>query len=165
MKVPESTYSTKGEPYSHPDEEIIGIPQKGLTHPIRAIAKPEAWEFVVHDHHALKAGRHYDLRLGDPETGHGHSWALRKWPAPGEKRLAIIQSTHSIPYFDWKGTIESGYGAGKVEIADRRKVTVTKTTPDQITFASGPHEVYSLVRTGLRDSKAWLLVNRSQKKE
>lgn len=158
-------YPVTGAAYKEKGEQIIGIPEKGVTHPIRRIIAPEDWEFVVHDHHAKRAGRHYDLRLGDPETGHGHSWALRHWPGPGEKRLAILQSTHSIPYFDWKGTIEEGYGAGKVEIADRRKVTVTKATPDQITFAHGPHEVYSLVKADLRSGKGWLLVNRTKKTE
>lgn len=146
-------------------DEIIGIPKKGLIQPIRTISGPEDWEFVVHDHHAKKAGRHFDLRLGDPKTGHGHSWALRYWPAPGEKRLAVQQSTHSIPYFDWSGEIEDGYGAGKVDIADRRNVKMLKATSSQITFSPGAHEVYSLVNTGSRGGKAWLLINRTQAKK
>ncbi len=144
------------------EKGIIGIPEKGLVHPIRD-AKDEEWEFVVHDHDAKRAGRHFDLRLGDPKTGHGHSWALRSWPLPGEKKLAIQQSTHTIPYFDWKGTIPEGYGAGEVDIADRRKVVLLKATHNQISFTPDTHEVYSLIRTGQRDGKAWLLINRTKK--
>ena len=144
-------------------EDIIGIPKKGLVQKIRS-SKDENWEYVVHDHQALRAGRHFDLRLGDPKTGHGHSWALRKWPKPGEKRLAVLQSTHNLPYFDWKGTIESGYGAGKVDIAARGKAKIHKSTDDQITFAPDPHELYSLVRTGAEGGKSWLLINRTHKK-
>lgn len=146
-------------------EEIIGIPEKGKFHPIRSVNKPEDWEFVVHDHKAKKAGRHMDLRIGDPETGHGHSWAMRNWPQPGEKRLAVLQSTHSIPYFDWSGTIPEGYGAGEVDIADRRKVKIITANPSKITFESGPGEVYSLLRTGSGGGKTWLLINRSHSTE
>lgn len=145
-------------------DEIIGIPKKGLIHPIRRVAKSEDWEFVVHSHEARRAGHHLDLRIGDPSTGHAHSWALRKWPEPGEKRLAVMQSTHTIPYMDWKGTIEKGYGAGNVEIADRRKVKVHSASQDKIDFATGPAERYTLLRTVTRDGKAWLLLNRSPKR-
>jgi len=111
-------YPASGAPYAAKGEEIIGIPEKGVIQPIRRITKPEDWEFVVHDHLAAKSGRHFDLRLGDVQEGHGHSWALRHWPGPGEKRLATMQSTHSLPYFDWSGKITEGYGAGDVAIAE-----------------------------------------------
>jgi hypothetical protein len=154
-------YPVTGAPYKEKGEEVIGIPEKGVTHPIRPLLKAEDWEFVVHSHEAKRAGHHFDLRLGDPEKGHAHSWALRGWPAAGEKKLAVIQSTHSMPYMNWEGTIEKGYGAGKVEIADRRKARIIKSSPDRITFSPGPDELYSLIRTKSRDGKAWLLVNHS----
>lgn len=152
-------YPVNGAPYKAKGEQIIGIPEKDVTHPIRQVEKPESWEFVVHSHDAKRAGHHLDLRIGDTERGHAHSWAMRKWPEVGEKRLAVLQSTHSIPYMDWSGEIESGYGAGKVEIADRRKVQIIKSGPDRITFSPAENELYSLVRTKSRDGKAWLLIN------
>lgn len=162
-KIARSDYPVAGKPYKTPGEEIIGIPEKGKIEPIRKIDRPEDWEFVVHDHHAEQAGRHFDLRIGDPRSGHGHSWALRHWPEkPGQKRLAVMQSTHSLPYFDWSGRITEGYGKGDVAIADRRKVQVIKSTPSRIDFAPGPNELYTLLRTGARDGKAWLLINRSE---
>lgn len=144
-------------------DKIIGIPKKGLIHPIRKITEPEEWEFVLHDHDAKRAGKHFDLRIGDPKTGHGHSWAMKYWPKPGEKRLAVQQSTHSIPYFDWSGTIEEGYGAGEVAIAKRGKAKLLKATPTQITFALGAHELYSLNSMGEREKNSWLLLNRTPK--
>ena len=57
-----------------------GIPDKETSHELRAVEKPEPWEYVLtRARRALRRGKHYDLRLGDPKTGHGHSWAL----APG----------------------------------------------------------------------------------
>lgn len=143
-------------------EPIIGIPEPGKIQPVRSIKKPEQWEYVVQQHAARKAGKHIDLRLGDPETGHGHSWALRYWPKPGEKRLAVMQSTHDIPYFDWQGTIRKGYGAGTVKISDRQKAKIQSASGSKITFTVGKNELYSLVRTSSRDGKGWLLLNRSE---
>lgn len=143
-------------------EPVIGIPEPGKIQPVRSVKKPEQWEYVVQQHAAKKAGKHMDLRLGDPETGHGHSWALRYWPKPGEKRLAVMQSTHDIPYFDWQGTIRKGYGAGKVKISDRQKARVQSASQSKITFTIGKNELYSLVRTSSRDGKGWLLLNRSE---
>lgn len=154
-------YPVKGKPYASKGEEIIGIPQKKVTHPIRLIPKPEKWELSVQKHEASRAGLHLDLRVGDPLEGHAHSWALRKWPKPGEKVLAIRQPTHSISYMDWSGVILKGYGAGGVEVADRRAIDVVSANPDKITFHAGPHEIYSLVRTSGREGKSWLLLNRT----
>lgn len=161
-KAADKRYPATGTPYSVSDEEVIGIPRKGRIEKIRTVKKPENWEFVVQSHEARKAGQHLDLRLGDPVMGHGHSWALRHWPKPGEKRLAVLQSTHSIPYFDWEGKIEEGYGAGDVSIKDRAKVTIQRADPAKITFTRGKNELYSLIRTPSRDGKAWLLLNRSE---
>lgn len=157
-----SEYPIKGKPYAPKGEEIIGIPSKRVTHPIRMIPKPEKWELSVQKHEAHRAGTHLDLRIGDVQEGRAHSWALRKWPKPGEKVLAIRQPTHSIPYMNWSGVILRGYGSGAVEIADRRSIDVISANPDKITFQTGPHELYSLIRTSGREGKAWLLLNRSK---
>jgi hypothetical protein len=145
-----------------PKEAIIGIPEKGKIHPVRT-SKDEDWEFVIHDHDAKQAGRHFDVRLGDPKTGHAHSWAMRYLPKPGEKRLAVAQSTHTIPYMDWSGTIEHGYGAGDVAIHKRGQVKVLSSSPMKISFQTAQGEVYSMVKTKSQDGKAWLMVNRSGK--
>lgn len=63
------------------------------------------WEIGIHEHFAEKAGHHYDLRLGDSKAKKAYSWAIRHWPAPGEKRLAIRQSDHCL----LPGTIVDDY--------------------------------------------------------
>jgi len=41
--------------------------------------------------------------LGDPEAKKAYSWAIRHWPAPGEKRLAIRQPDHTMAYINFSG--------------------------------------------------------------
>ena len=151
-------------PYANPKDRAAeyapGIPDKDKKHPIRK-ADHEDWEFAVHEHHAEKAGKHYDPRVGDPETGHGHSWALPKgMPAPGEQRLAIQQPTHTVDYFDFKGEIPEGYGKGKVNLVSRDKVTVARADPDTVKFkvhhSSNHTEKFALKRT---EGDKWLITN------
>jgi ubiquitin-protein ligase len=142
-------------------KKIPGIPKFGHIAKIRKVREPETWELCIQVHDAERAGRHYDLRLGDPETEDGHSWALRYWPEVGEKRLAVQQSTHELPYFDWEGEIESGYGKGKVRIDTRSTVEIGSADNKKITFIipRGRRKgLYTLVHT---DDKRWLLIRRS----
>lgn len=139
-----------------------GIPSKETVHALPTVRRPETWEFGLHEHHAEKRGLHYDLRLGDPKTGHAHSWAMpAKWPKPGEKSWAIRQPTHTLKYMDFSGKISSGYGAGKVLLKDREKTEVTKAEPGYVSFnvyrGSGPEE-YSLRHIG---GKVWRLSNKT----
>ena len=139
-----------------------GIPSKEVSHELPELEEPTTWEFGVHDHDATKRGRHFDLRLGDPETGRAHSWAtMPELPGPGEKTWAIQQPTHTVGYMNFKGTIPEGYGAGKVKIHARDKVEVTNARPGHISFnrytGRGPEE-YTLHRVHGRN---WLLMNRT----
>ena len=137
-----------------------GIPDRQNFPTIRAVSKPESWQFVVQEHHADKAGKHYDLRLGDPTSGHGHSWALRYWPAPGEKRLAIHQPVHTIKYFDFQGEITDGYGKGKVTTFKRGKAEIVESGQRVIKFLipeGSRMTEFVLVKTS---EKNWLLVSK-----
>jgi len=112
-------------------EYAKGIPdKKDLTDPPE-INEPKILEFAVQEHQAERAGKHYDLRIGDPESGRAFSWALPKarLPEPGEKLLAIPQPIHSIPYMDFSGVISEGYGKGKVKLPVREKVEVIYSKP------------------------------------
>src|SRR5579872_1053277 len=92
-----------------PDRDVYGDPTtNGLT-------PGQLVDWVVQRHLARRAGEHYDVRLGTPETGL-YSWAARKGlPAPGQKHLAVQQPIHSHGYKDFQGEIPSGYGAGSVK--------------------------------------------------
>jgi len=131
---------------------VKGIPDRSKISPIPT--ERGQWEFGVHKHEAKRAGLHYDLRLGDKKTEKAYSWAIRHWPKPGEKRLAIRQPDHTIPYMDWTGTIPEGYGAGEVSLTQRGKANI-KASKDKIHFKTG-RENYTLVQT---DGNNWLIIH------
>ncbi len=120
----------------------------------------QMFEFVVQEHLANKAGRHLDLRLGDPKTGQGYSWAGRYWPANGDKVLMVYQPVHDLDYFDFAGKIESGYGAGTVNIVKRGKAEIIHSEPGKITFYTyenaGSPSKYTLIRTS---GDQWVFLN------
>lgn len=138
-----------------------GIPLSRVIQPVPEVKKPRTFEFGIHAHHAERAGEHFDLRLGDPSTGHAHSWALKYLPKPGEKRLAVQQATHTIPYMDFKGRIEKGYGKGDVDLARRGKAEVLSSSKGHVRFNvySGKESEEYLLRRSAPDSKDWLLHN------
>jgi predicted GNAT family acetyltransferase len=136
-----------------------GIPLSRAIQKIPTKKKPETWEFGIHRHLAERAGEHFDLRLGDPQTGRAHSWALRYLPKPGETRLAIQQPTHTVAYMDFKGRLESDYGKGEVELARRDKAEILRANDKEIRFNVYPGkdvEEYALRR---RKDNQWLIQN------
>jgi hypothetical protein len=79
-----------GIPLKRPVERLARITPKTLNR----------WTVAVQDHEAARAGRHYDLRLVDPDAGKAHSWAIPKaaLPKPGERLLAVQTFTHTPEY-------------------------------------------------------------------
>jgi bifunctional non-homologous end joining protein LigD len=144
-----------------------GIPSKETVHEIPHVTSPRVWEFGVHRHEAEKRGLHFDLRLGDPKTGHAHSWALHpELPAPGASTWAIQQPTHTLKYMDWEGQIPKGeYGAGKVELHSRERTEVVNAKPGHVNFnlytSKGPQEFSLHQITG----QHWILSNRTLHRE
>lgn len=140
-----------------------GLPSKKRVTALPEVASTTPWEFGVHDHHARKAGRHFDLRLGDPITGIAHSWAVPKarLPQPGERPLlAIRQPDHTMKYMDFKGVLRRGYGRGKVDLHARGKAEVHKVNKDRVKFTQGGQD-YLLIRT---HADKWLFRNVSEKR-
>ncbi len=90
----------------------------------------EGGRFVVHEHHAKRAGLHYDLRL---ECGDSlKDWAFRKsLPLkPGVKRFGVQQPDHDRIWLEFEGEIEEGYGAGVMRIWDKGRYIVLSRTSD-----------------------------------
>jgi len=116
-------------------------------------------DYIVQRHKARRAGEHYDVRFGTPETGL-FSWASRKGiPAPGQKHLAIQQPLHEHGYKDFEGEIPSGYGAGSVSKHDEGQILVTKVLPNAVHFTTA-HRRYPerfVLTRGV--GKKWLLIN------
>lgn len=138
-----------------------GIPEGRQIQEFPAHKEPVKWEFGVQRHAAERAGQHFDLRLGDPSTGQAHSWALRHFPEPGEKRLAVVQPTHTVDYMDFKGRIEEGYGKGDVELAQRDKAEIVSSSKGHVRFNvyRGRDVDEYLLRRPKPDTKNWLLMN------
>ncbi len=89
--------------------------------------------FVIQKHYASHL--HYDFRL--EMKGVLKSWAIPKIPPKnsGIKRLAIQTEDHSLDYANFEGEIPKGqYGAGKVEIWDKGKVSFESIKKDKIVF-------------------------------
>ncbi len=119
------------------NEFAPGIPRQKPLSVMPAVDKEKIYEFGVHDHHAAKSGRHYDLRLGDPKTGKAYSWAIpsAKLPAPGSRPvLAIPTFIHKINYMDFEGIIGEGYGKGIVKLPYRGKALVHYSSPTNVKF-------------------------------
>jgi len=157
-----SSYRRQSENKSK--EFAPGLPVKGNITSLPKIEEGSGriWELAVQDHTAVKAGRHLDLRLGDPRTGVAHSWAIPKaiLPAPGEHLLAIRQGDHTIPYMDYKGVLAEGYGKGTVKLQERGRTEITYSDPDLIKFniyRGKDSSEYILRRTG--GPTKWLLQN------
>lgn len=116
--------------------------------------------FVIQDHHAKRAGRHWDLRIewdGDledyakkrnfdttnepPPEPSGRvlkSWAIpkHKLPSPGERLLAQSTEDHAMKYYDYVGpnekqTIPDGaYGAGDMFLVARGEYELESISPN-----------------------------------
>lgn len=92
-------------------------------------------KFLVHFHQARKAGDHFDIRLG--KDGALVSWATKKLPELIEEETKKImlfkQPNHDAAWFNFKGEITDGYGAGNVNIWDKGKYKILKWEKNIIT--------------------------------
>lgn len=120
-------------------------------------AKNRIFEFVIQKHLADRSGRHFDWRFGDPESKIGHSFVTRKDPPKsGERVLAKQTKDHTIPWFDFQGRIDEGYGKGLVKRYIRDKARIISADKNKVTFSIGDKTRHSLIR--MKDDN-WLLVN------
>lgn len=140
-----------------------GIPDKSEYGDISNLSPGGISKFIVQKHEARRAGTHYDVRLGDKNTGL-LSWSSRKdLPDVGEKRLLVRQPLHSFDYKDFEGEIESGYGAGKVSKHRENNVLIDRVTDSSVVFTVSDErmpERFAIVRTGKgTKNERWLMIN------
>jgi len=139
-----------------------GIPFSKDVKPLPEKITQGLWEIAIQKHLANRAGKHFDLRLGDPETGHAHSWALPKATLPDAKnrvRLAVQQPTHTMEYMDFEGEIPEGYGAGKVQLPVRGQTNVD-ASPGRLQFDVPGKGTFVLRQ---QDGKQWMIMKKGSK--
>lgn len=161
----------------------VGLPDAARFGRVTDLPLNKLLTYVRQLHEARRAGKHFDLRIGqDDKTRKAKllSWALRHWPGkPGEKRQAFRQPLHRGSYANFEGEIPSGYGAGTVTTDEKGSVLVTKVTPGKINFSivgpgkqpkpfalirqSGPPTNPKTTRERQTQGGTWLLANVGRK--
>jgi hypothetical protein len=143
---------------------ITGIPDPTEYGDISSLPKGQVLPFVVQEHLARKAGKHYDVRLGSDNM---FSWATKKGlPQPGELQALYQTPLHEESYMHFEGSLPKGmYGAGKVRPVDKGSVVVHKAEPNKVIFttahARNP-QTYVMIRTGTKPTD-WLVRNLNPK--
>jgi hypothetical protein len=152
-------------------EAAKGIPDRGSYGDLTELSSLEGrlTPWVVQEHNADDAGKHYDLRIQGPQGA--YSWASRKGlpSSPGTAHLAVRQPLHEKSYMDFSGKIEKGYGKGDVSIHRQGKISLNKIEKDKdgvkaINFSYGPGsgtpERFKLVKVKNQDGEnQWNIIN------
>lgn len=142
----------------------IGIPDRADLGDLSKL-RAGLVDFVIQHHKADKAGPHFDVRLGTPDTGL-YSWATKhELPEPGDRRALFRQPLHTYEYAGFQGRIPSGYGKGTVATSRRGDILVTSVSPDKIEFTTADKkypERFVLLKPKTWKDKDWLLINNTQ---
>ncbi len=138
-----------------------GLPNKTNYGDLSKLSPKEIVTLLIQEHNAKRAGKHYDVRIGSPETDL-LSWATKKsLPKPGEPPIALYpQPLHRWSYKDFEGNISEGYGAGVVKKFLESKILIRDVKPDSITFSTAEERYptrYALIKP--KTYKNWLLLN------
>lgn len=116
-------------------------------------------KFIVIEHSAKRAGKHYDIRFQIPKLNMWASFACRKEIPikPGVKILAVRTHDHSQKEALFTGKIESGYGAGTLKKWDGGSCDIIKYSTSHISIdfkGSKLKGIYHFVNTGVIDKKS-----------
>jgi len=139
-------------------EYAPGLPNKKRLSSIPRISSEIKTNYVLHEHHADRAGKHFDFRLN--LNNKAYSWAMRYFPfKAGEKRLGIRQPDHTVEYMRFTGEIKDGYGKGKVYIKDSGKCKVEYAGKDliKVVTLSTQHPAEILLKR--TSEKNWIFLN------
>lgn len=115
-------------------------------------------QFIIVKHDAKKARLHYDLRFKMPKGNNWASFAVRKGVpiTTGTKVLAVRTHDHTPKEALFLGTIEKGYGAGKLSKWDGGPCIITKyTTAHMVIEFRGRKAkgIYHLINTAVIKGK------------
>lgn len=142
-------------------DDAQGLPSRKNYGDLSQLESGRLLDFVIQLHEAQRAGKHYDVRFGDPEHGL-FSWATRKeLPEPGRRTALFQQPLHRHDYMNFQGTLK-GYGAGQVRTARKGQVLLTAVTPTKVEFTTADErhpQRYTLLKPPSFKDKDWLLVN------
>lgn len=132
-------------------KRAIHVPEEGTWIELEDQGVQRDVEYVIQEHDAKRAGRHFDIRF--VLHGTSVSWALpmkgkrdgvSRLPQPGERWNVIRQPDHAIEYNKFEGTIPDGQmGAGTVKIWAKGKLDIHKIEDGTVHF-----EIYSGVAKG-----------------
>jgi DNA ligase D-like protein (predicted 3'-phosphoesterase) len=118
--------------------------------------------FIIHEHLAVKAGLHYDIRL--EKNNKLKSWATRKLLDiinSNKKILLIQQPDHNMNWINYSGDIKEGYGKGEVKIWDKGTYTPIKWDDDSIVIIFNGEKIkskYTIIKpSGFDDPKHYLM--------
>jgi len=122
-------------------------------------------DFVLQEHGARKAGRHFDVRLGNRKQGL-LSWVSRHpLPVPGGQIYVKQMPVHKYSYKDFEGVIPAGRrGAGWVRKVTGGKANVLEASRQGAKFVIGGQK-YALLRPKDWAPENWLLVNLGQEEK
>lgn len=130
--------------------------------------------YVIHEHLAKRAGRHYDLRIKRLKGNLLESWALPKAKFPqefGEKTLAVRTNPHSRLWLYFEGEITEGHGKGLVKIVQKGEAEILGWGPTYITFkidgpvASGKFTLIQFKPKKGEKIDTWILIKSKEKTE
>ena len=141
-----------------------GIPNKAFLGNLAALQAYNDLFFMRSKHEARRAGTHYDVRMGTPQTGL-FSWATKKeFPnLPGSTIALYQQPVHSWRYRNFSGEIPEGYGAGKVHPAEQYDAILHDVDSNKLVFSiqtkNGINR-YQMIKVRNSGSKpVWYLTN------
>jgi len=119
----------------------------------------ESSKFIIVEHFAIKARKHYDLRFKMPNSKNWASFACRKEipKNSGPKILAVRTHDHSEKEALFLGRIKAGeYGAGELKKWDDGNCEILKYTSQHITVIFHGRKInglYHFINTGVIDKK------------
>ncbi len=113
-------------------------------------------KFFISTHYAKRAGLHHDIRYKKPGNKNWDSYATKKEiPLNTNDKILIAKTReHSEKEALFVGTIESGYGAGKLEEWDSGDCYILKYGPNHIVIDFKGKKIkgiYHIISTGVAD--------------